>query len=322
MSILVLLQGHGDQLSKSAQVAIEAARQFKSTWNKDRIVGLVLGPAAEKLALDALEYELDECIYLEHELLTNYLAAPYADCLKAAFEASSADTVIATATSIGKDLMPRFAGLIDAGQASDVISINSDKSFTRPMYAGNILAEVELLSNLKCITVRQTAFQPAKKTSKKGTASKLNLTIESLGSEFVSYETSGGDRPDLGDAEVVVSGGRALGSADNFEKYIAPLADILNGAIGASRAAVDSGYAPNDWQVGQTGKVVAPSLYIAIGISGAIQHLAGMKDSKVIVSLNKDPDAPIFEVSDYGLVCDLFEAVPQLVDEIKKTKNQ
>jgi electron transfer flavoprotein alpha subunit len=215
------------------------------------------------------------------------------------------------------------AVLLDGAQASDIIGVNADGSLKRPVYAGNIIAEVEVLTPNRVVSVRGTAFPAANKEGAKGQVKELSLAADPelreqvRFGEVVSYQQSKADRPELADAEVIVSGGRALGSAESFEQIIFPLADALNGAVGASRAAVDSGYAPNDWQVGQTGKVVAPNLYIAVGISGAIQHLAGMKDSKVIVAINKDPDAPIFEVADYGLVADLFQVVPQLTDALK-----
>ena len=238
------------------------------------------------------------------------------------------DCVVGLASSTGKDLLPRVAVLLDAAQASDVIGVHPDGSLRRPMYAGNILADVELLSESRVVSVRGTAFSPAQKDGAPGAVTQLDLSADPELKEqerfgtIVSYEQSKADRPELTDAAVVVSGGRALGSAENFEKVIFPLADALGAAVGASRAAVDSGFAPNDWQVGQTGKVVAPTIYIGVGVSGAIQHLAGMKDSKVIVAINKDPDAPIFEVADYGLVADLFTAVPELTEAIRKVKGQ
>jgi electron transfer flavoprotein alpha subunit len=220
-------------------------------------------------------------------------------------------------------MLPRVAVLLDGAQVSDIMAVNGDGSLKRPMYAGNIIADVEISAAVRVVSVRGTAFAPATKEGSKGGVVSLNLAgdpelkEQPRFGEIVSFEQSKADRPELTDAEVVVSGGRALGSAESFEKVVFPLADALKAAVGASRAAVDSGYAPNDWQVGQTGKVVAPNLYIAVGISGAIQHLAGMKDSKVIVAINKDPDAPIFEVADYGLVADLFEVVPQLTEAVK-----
>jgi len=219
-------------------------------------------------------------------------------------------------------MMPRVAATIDAAQASEILAVNSDGTLKRPLFAGNVLADVELQGPKRCITVRGTAFPPAERTSATGTLVPLISVafVEAQAGEVVSYELSASDRPELGDASVVVSGGRALASSENFQKYIFPLADAFGAAVGASRAAVDSGYAPNDWQVGQTGKVVAPQLYVAVGISGAIQHLAGMKDSKFIVAINKDSEAPIFEVADYGLVGDLFSLVPQLTEAVKKAK--
>jgi electron transfer flavoprotein alpha subunit len=218
--------------------------------------------------------------------------------------------------------MPRIAVALDAAQASEILAVNADGSLKRPLFAGNVLADVELQGAVRCITVRGTAFPAAEKTSGQGTVAQIAAASFSadISGEVVGYELSASDRPELGDASVVVSGGRALASAENFQKVIFPLADAFGAAVGASRAAVDSGYAPNDWQVGQTGKVVAPQLYVAVGISGAIQHLAGMKDSKVIVAINKDAEAPIFEVADYGLVGDLFVLAPQLAEAVKKAK--
>ena len=222
--------------------------------------------------------------------------------------------VLAPATAYGKNILPRVAACLDVGQISEITKVDAPDTFERPIYAGNAIATVQSIDPIKVITVRATGFDAA---AAAGSAAieKIDAVADSGKSNFVSRELAKSDRPELTAAKVIVSGGRGIGSAENF-KILEPLADKLGAAMGASRAAVDAGYVPNDWQVGQTGKIVAPQLYIAVGISGAIQHLAGMKDSKTIVAINKDAEAPIFSVADYGLVADLFEAVPALVKEL------
>ena len=229
------------------------------------------------------------------------------------------DAIVAPATTNGKNVMPRVAALLDVMQISEITKVVAPDTFERPIYAGNAIQTVKSTDAKKVITVRTSTFQA---TGEGGSAPVESVTAAADPglSSFVGEELSKSDRPELTSAKIIISGGRAMQSRENFAKYIEPVADKLGAAVGASRAAVDAGYAPNDWQVGQTGKVVAPELYIAVGISGAIQHLAGMKDSKVIVAINKDEEAPIFQVADYGLVADLYQALPELAAELDKVK--
>ena len=224
--------------------------------------------------------------------------------------------ILAPATAFGKNVMPRVAALLDVMQISDVIHVLAPDTFDRPIYAGNAIATVHSVDPIKVITVRTTGFDPVPATGGSATVEVLVAVGETGLSHLLTRESTKSERPELTAAKIIVSGGRGLGSKENFEAVMTPLADKLGAAMGASRAAVDAGYAPNDWQVGQTGKIVAPQLYVAVGISGAIQHLAGMKDSKVIVAINKDEEAPIFSVADYGLVADLFTAVPEMVKQL------
>ena len=247
-----------------------------------------------------------DAAYFEHGLAENIAAQVLAI-------AKDYSHLLFPATAAGKNVAPRVAAKLDVGQISDITKVDAADTFERPIYAGNAIATVQSLDAIKVITVRTTGFDPAAATGGSAAIDKLTSVADSGKSVFVGSEIAKNDRPELTAAKIIVSGGRALGSSDKFNEVLTPLADKLGAALGASRAAVDAGYAPNDWQVGQTGKIVAPQLYIAAGLSGAIQHLAGMKDSKVIVAINKDPEAPIFSVADYGLEADLFVAVPELV---------
>jgi electron transfer flavoprotein alpha subunit len=307
--------------SKQTLAAITAALEIKNAHKAQNLIGLVLGDGAKATAETLAAYGLNKVLFSEAPSFSKYIAPQYAEALISVSRTNDCSILVTAASSTGKDLFPRVAALLEAGQASDIVAVNTDGTFRRPMYAGDVLAEVQIETAIKLITVRTSAFQPLAIQAAKGAVEQLSgLPDSKISGEVISYELSKAERPELAGASVVVSAGRALQSAENIEKYIFPLADVLGAAVGASRAAVDSGYAPNDWQVGQTGKIVAPELYIAIGISGAIQHLAGMKDSKTIVAINKDADAPIFELADYGLVGDLFEILPQLTAEIAKTK--
>ena len=224
--------------------------------------------------------------------------------------------ILTPATAYGKNIAPRIAAKLDVAQISDITAVDSADTFERPIYAGNAIATVQSQDPIKVITVRTTGFDPVAAEGGSATVEKIEAAADTGLSQFVSREVTKLDRPELTSAKIIVSGGRGLGNGENYTKVLEPLADKLNAALGASRAAVDAGFVPNDYQVGQTGKIVAPQLYVAVGISGAIQHLAGMKDSKVIVAINKDPEAPIFGVADYGLEADLFVAVPELVEKI------
>jgi electron transfer flavoprotein alpha subunit len=226
------------------------------------------------------------------------------------------DAFVAPATANGKNIAPRVAALLDVMQISDILSVEGDNTFTRPIYAGNAIATVKSSDAKLVITVRGTAFEKAAREGGSGTVEAVSGSGENAGSSFVGAEISKSERPELTSAKIIVSGGRALQNSENFHAIIEPLADKLGAGVGASRAAVDAGYVPNDYQVGQTGKIVAPEVYIAVGISGAIQHLAGMKDSKTIIAINKDEDAPIFQVADIGLVGDLFKVVPELTEKL------
>lgn len=305
MAILLLAEHDNATLSDQTAKTVTAAAKIGGD-----ITILVAGTNA-KAAADAASKiaGVSKVLLAEDGIYANNLAEPFAALIVSL--AGSYDVIIAPATASAKNTMPRVAALLDVAQISEITEIVSADTFKRPIYAGNAIQTVQATDAKKVITVRTASFAPA---SEGGAASVETIAAASNPSvsTFVSDELASSNRPELTSAKIIISGGRALGSAEKFKEVILPVADKLGAAVGASRAAVDAGYAPNDWQVGQTGKVVAPHLYIAAGISGAIQHLAGMKDSKIIVAINKDEEAPIFQVADYSLVADLFEALPEL----------
>ena len=276
---------------------------------------LIAGNAADAVATEASKIVgVHKVIHIDASDLGDQLAEPLAAQILAI--ANQYSHILAPATASGKNVMPRVAAKLDVAQISDITKIVSSDTFERPIYAGNAIATVQSIDPIKVITVRTTSFDPVRVSGGSAEITKLAPVSSPGKSDFISRDLNQSERPELAGAKIIVSGGRGLGSGEAYQELVLPLADKLGAALGASRAAVDAGYVPNDYQVGQTGKIVAPDLYIAIGISGAIQHLAGMKGSKVIVAINKDPDAPIFSVADYGLVADLFTAVPELTKAI------
>ncbi|NKL19139.1 electron transfer flavoprotein subunit alpha/FixB family protein [Rhizobium leguminosarum] len=309
MTILLLADHDNASLSDQTAKTLTAAAKIAKDQASDIHI-LVAGKAAKAAADAAAKLAgVSKVLLAESDELANNLAEPLADLIVSL--AGSYDTIISAATSVGKNVLPRVAALLDVAQVSEIIEVISSDTFKRPIYAGNAIQTVQASDAKKVITVRTASFASAPDGGS-ATVEAIPAVSDPGLSTFVRDALSASDRPELTSAKIIISGGRALGSAEKFREVILPLADKLGAAVGASRAAVDAGYAPNDWQVGQTGKVVAPQLYIACGISGAIQHLAGMKDSKVIVAINKDEEAPIFQVADYGLVADLFDALPEL----------
>ena len=309
MSILVVAEHDNNEIKGSTLNTVTAASEIGGD-----VSVLVAGSESLSAAEQASKIAgISSVIHVDDPIYKNFLAEDLGNLVVSIAEGFH--HILAPATTFGKNFLPRVAAKLDVQQISDIISVEDADTFKRPIYAGSCIATVKSNDSVKVITVRTTAFD-ASPISDSSVGVDSGDVVDSLNNaNFVSDEIAVSDRPELTAAEVIVSGGRALGSSENF-KIIEALADKLGAAVGASRAAVDAGYVPNDYQVGQTGKIVAPSLYIAIGISGAIQHLAGMKDSKVIVAINKDEDAPIFQVADYGLVGDLFEAVPELTDSV------
>jgi electron transfer flavoprotein alpha subunit len=311
MATLLLAEHDNKVLREATPKAVTAAKALGAEVHL-LVAGNGCRPVAEAGAkIDGVA----KVLLAEHPSFEHMLAEPVAALIVSL--ARSYDTLASPATTLGKNIMPRAAALLDVMQISEITKVVAPDTFERPIYAGNAIQTVRSRDPKKVITIRTAAFQAA---GEGGPApiETVSPPADPALSSFVGEELSKSDRPELTAAKIVISGGRAMQSRENFAKYIEPVADKLGAAVGASRAAVDAGYAPNDWQVGQTGKVVAPELYIAVGISGAIQHLAGMKDSKVIVAINKDEEAPIFQVADYGLVADLYQALPELAAELGK----
>ena len=309
MSVLVLVEHDGSHIKDATLATVTAASKL------GEVHALVVGNNADGVAQAAGKIAGVAKVYvanspaLEHQLAE--AVAPVAAKLM-----ESHDAFLAPATTTGKNIAPRVAALLDVMQISDVLSVEGPDTFTRPIYAGNAIATVRSKDGKQVITVRTTTFEKAAAEGGNAPVEQVDASGDAGSSSFVGLEASTSERPELTSAKVIVSGGRALGSSEQFHALIDPLADKLGAGVGASRAAVDAGYAPNDYQVGQTGKIVAPEVYIAIGISGAIQHLAGMKDSKTIIAINKDEEAPIFQVADIGLVGDLFTIVPELTEKL------
>jgi len=315
---IVLLETSSSNLRSASLPALTAAREL-AKHHGGPVVGVVIGSGVAAAATDAARF-VDKVLCFDNPALAASLAETWAPLLASAVKETGATALVASATSTGKDVLPRAAALLGAGMASDVVAVLGGKSFRRPTYAGNAITDVEVTTAIVVCTARQTEFAPAVPNAAPGAVDNKTVgAVDALGSEFVALHATKSARPDLAEAKVVVSGGRGMKEAANF-KVLEELTDLLGGALGASRAACDAGMVGNDLQVGQTGKVVAPELYFAVALSGAIQHLAGMKSSKVIVAINKDPEAPIFQVADYGLVATWESTLPTLIAEIKKVK--
>jgi len=311
MSVLLIAEHNNKEIKPFTLNAITAALQIDQELNV-----LVIGNKAEVVAKSISSIpKVKKVIHVDDQIYENYLAENYVPLIVKM--AQNYSHILCSANTFGKNLMPRVAALLDTSQISDIVKVISSDTFLRPIYAGNAFATVKSNDKKKCVTIRPTSFDPAATSGGSAQIIKEEPGEAQTYLKFIKREEVKSDRPELGTARVVISGGRGMQKAENFKLIIA-IADKLNAAVGASRAAVDAGYISNDHQVGQTGKVVVPDLYIAVGISGAIQHLAGMKESKVIVAINKDGEAPIFSIADYGLEADLFEALPQFLEELNK----
>ena len=314
MSVLVLIEHDNKVVKASSLNTITAAKKIDQ-----KVHEIVIGENCKKVSEEVSKFDgIEEVLLADNKIHTNHLAENMAPLIVEI--AKNYTHILAPSSTFGKNIMPRVAASLDVAQLSDIISVINSDIFIRPIYAGNANSKIQSLDKIKIITVRTTTFEATKKEGGKAKITEIPIGKDMNISKFVKNELNKSDRPELTSAGIIVSGGRGMESGKNFS-LLEELADKLKAAIGASRAAVDAGFVPNDFQVGQTGKVVAPELYIAVGISGAIQHLAGMKDSKIIVAINKDEEAPIFQVADYGLVGDLFQVLPELTKEIDKIKS-
>ena len=309
MNTLVLIEHDNQEASPVNAAVLNAAKAFGSAP-----VAVVIGHQCRAVAENIAKYEgLESVILIDSEAFEHQLPEPLSEVLHSI--SSSFQYILAPSTTFGKNILPRLAALLDVAQISDVTKIIDKETFEHPIYAGNAIETVRLLDEIKLMTIRPTAFEALSPEAAPCSIKEVDSSVCWDKTQFIKLEKTVSERPELANADRVVSGGRGLQNAEKF-KLVEELADALGAAVGASRAAVDAGFVPNDYQVGQTGKIVAPTLYIAVGISGAIQHMAGMKDSKVIVAINKDEDAPIFQIADYGLVGDLFELVPELINQL------
>jgi len=316
---LVLIERDRQEVKRSSLHAITAAKQLKNEYDV-----LLIGHNLDEAASSLVSYGAAAVLVADDAALTEPLADRYAVVVAEAARRQNADVLLSASSTFSKDILPRVAALLDAPMLTDVLAMEDKEAsmlYRRPVNAGSVLATVKLESERRVLTIRATAFEAPTTSPASSPIQRVAVDAASIpdGTQFISREQRASDRPDLTEARVVVSGGRPLRDKETFDRLVGGLADALGGAVGATRAAVDAGMAPNDYQIGQTGKVVAPELYIAVGISGAIQHLAGIKDSKIIVAINKDPEAPIFQVATYGLVGDLHQIVPQLIESIQRS---
>ncbi len=313
MTSLVIIEHDNKSIANNTKTTISAAKKLNT-----KIWAIVIGYNCPTVINEIKKYrDIDKIFYVDNKFHQNHFAEHYADQINQFLsQNSNIKAVLMTTSSLGKETIPRIAALQDVSQVSDVTNILSDFEFERPIYAGNLTSIVSSTEHIKFLTIRPTKFDNNVVSDGEVNIESLTCIDSEYKKKLISREFTKSDRPDLNSAKVVISGGRGLGSAENYLNMLEPLARKMNAALGASRAAVDAGYAPNDYQVGQTGKIVAPDIYFAVGLSGSIQHLAGMKDSKIIIAINKDPDAPIFEIASYGLVADLFEVIPELTSKL------